>query len=43
MIETHVVNTFLSTALRAANWFPILNYLNGLVAPAFLFIAGADR
>ena len=40
MIETHVVNTFMATALRAEGWFTVLNYLNGLVAPSFLFIAG---
>lgn len=40
MIETHVVNTFLASAVRDEGWFRILNYLNGLVAPSFLFIAG---
>lgn len=40
MIETHVVNTFLAPALRETAWFARLNYANGLVAPAFLFIAG---
>jgi hypothetical protein len=40
MIETHVVNTFLASAVRAEGWFTILNYINGLVAPSFLFIAG---
>lgn len=40
MIETHVVNTFLATSVRAESWFAVLNYLNGLVAPSFLFIAG---
>jgi uncharacterized membrane protein len=40
MIETHVVNTFLASALRAEGWFTVLNYINGLVAPSFLFIAG---
>ena len=40
MIETHVVNTFLATAVRAEGWFSVLNYINGLVAPSFLFIAG---
>ena len=40
MIETHVVNTFLATAVRAESWFAVLNYFNGLVAPSFLFIAG---
>jgi uncharacterized membrane protein len=40
MIETHVVNTFLAAALRENAWFALLNYVNGLVAPSFLFIAG---
>ena len=40
MIETHVVNTFLAPGLREAAWFGWLNWCNGLVAPAFLFIAG---
>src|SRR5581483_3674314 len=40
MIETHVVNSFMAEALRHASWFSVLNYLNGLVAPSFLFIAG---
>ncbi len=40
MIETHVVNTFLTPGLREAAWFSWLNWANGLVAPAFLFIAG---
>lgn len=40
MIETHVMNTFLITAVRAEGWFAVLNYVNGLVAPSFLFIAG---
>lgn len=40
MIETHVFNTFLDPALRGSAWFGWMNYVNGLVAPAFLFIAG---
>ncbi len=40
MIETHVVNTFLASEQREAAWFGWLNWFNGLVAPAFLFIAG---
>ena len=40
MIETHVVNTFLAPRLREAAWFGWLNWFNGLIAPAFLFIAG---
>jgi len=40
MIETHVVNTFMASGLRESAWFPLLNYVNGLVAPSFLFVAG---
>ncbi|RFC48754.1 MAG: putative membrane protein [Verrucomicrobia bacterium] len=40
MIETHVANTFLRSDLRETDWFTALTYLNGLVAPSFLFIAG---
>lgn len=40
MIEVHVVNAFLVDSARDAWWFPALNYINGLVAPAFLFAAG---
>jgi len=40
MIETHVANTFLQADLQASAWFARLTYLNGLVAPSFLFIAG---
>ncbi|MDR3401688.1 MAG: heparan-alpha-glucosaminide N-acetyltransferase domain-containing protein [Chthoniobacter sp.] len=40
MIETHVVNTFMISVLRSEHWFTVLNYVNGLVAPSFLFIAG---
>ncbi len=40
MMETHVVNTLLAVGLREGGWFALLNYLNGLVAPSFLFIAG---
>lgn len=40
MIETHVVNAFMQTALRLEPWFKTLNFINGIVAPAFLFIAG---
>jgi hypothetical protein len=40
MIETHVANTFLFTADWPPEWRANLNYLNGLVAPSFLFIAG---
>ncbi len=40
MIEVHVVNAFLKPEIRNNWWFEIINYINGLVAPTFLFITG---
>jgi uncharacterized membrane protein len=40
MIEVHVFNAFLLPELKQTNWFDILNFINGLVAPAFLFVSG---
>ena len=40
MIETHVINAFMLPAMRDTSWFKVLNFINGLVAPSFLFIAG---
>ena len=40
MIETHVFNAFLAAQFRDAAWFRHLNFLNGLVAPSFLFVSG---
>lgn len=40
MVEVHVFNTFLLPEFREAEWFKVLNFINGLVAPAFLFISG---
>lgn len=40
MIEVHVVNAFVLPEIKEASWFSILNFLNGLVAPSFLFVAG---
>lgn len=40
MIEAHVANTFLATTDWPVKWRVALDYANGLVAPAFLFIAG---
>jgi uncharacterized membrane protein len=40
MIETHVTNTFLIPAIRFQPWFGVLNFINGIVAPSFLFVAG---
>ena len=40
MIETHAVNALLKTSLREGAMFSVLNFINGLVAPSFLFCAG---
>jgi uncharacterized membrane protein len=40
MVETHVLNAFLKTTLRSSLSYRALDFINGLVAPAFLFIAG---
>ncbi len=40
MIEVHIFNAFLNPALKDSGWFLILNFINGLVAPAFLFVSG---
>lgn len=40
MIEVHVFNAFIIPALKDTRWFSILNFINGLVAPSFLFISG---
>jgi uncharacterized membrane protein len=40
MIEVHVFNAFLFPSLKETDWFRILNYVNGWVAPSFLFVAG---
>jgi uncharacterized membrane protein len=40
MIEVHVVNAFLLPEIRQEGWFTVLNFINGLVAPAFLFVSG---
>ncbi len=40
MIEVHVFNAFMQPALRTTDWFRHLNFINGLVAPSFLFITG---
>jgi uncharacterized membrane protein len=40
MIETHVFNAFLDAGLRTTRWFGALNFVNGLVAPSFLFVSG---
>lgn len=40
MIETHVVNALLLGGLREGLTFRVLDFLNGMVAPSFLFVAG---
>ena len=40
MIEVHVFNAFLLPELKQAGWFSVLTFINGLVAPAFLFVSG---
>jgi uncharacterized membrane protein len=40
MIETHVFNAFLAPQFRELAWFGNLNFLNGMVAPSFLFVSG---
>jgi uncharacterized membrane protein len=40
MIEVHVFNGFLLPHFRATSWFHVLNFINGLVAPSFIFISG---
>ena len=40
MVEVHVFNAFIRPEIREEAWFSVLNYINGLVAPSFIFISG---
>lgn len=40
MIEPHVFNTVLLPELKQTGWFSIVTFINGLIAPAFLFVSG---
>jgi len=40
MVETHVVNASLHYGLRSSLAYRTVDFFNGLIAPAFLFIAG---
>jgi len=40
MIQVHVVNSMMDPVIRSAPWFRVIIYINGLVAPAFIFISG---
>lgn len=40
MIEVHVFNSLLIPEIKSEWWFRYLNFVNGLVAPAFTFTSG---
>lgn len=40
MIETHVLNATLATEITSGDLFPYIKFVNGLVAPSFLFASG---
>jgi uncharacterized membrane protein len=40
MIETHMVNATIIPGIRETGFFSVLNFINGLVAPSFLFASG---
>lgn len=40
MVEVHVFNELLDKSIKSQSWFSILNFINGLVAPSFLFVSG---
>jgi uncharacterized membrane protein len=40
MIETHVTNATIIPSMRDTSLFDIINFINGLVAPSFLFASG---
>jgi len=40
MIEVHVFNAFIIPCYKTTAWFHALNFINGLVAPSFIFISG---
>lgn len=40
MIETHVLNALLFASLKSQQVFKYVDFVNGLVAPSFLFVAG---
>ncbi len=40
MAECHVFNALLAPEYRSSAWFSVLNWMNGLVAPAFLLVSG---
>lgn len=40
MIEVHITTAFLDNSYKELWWFPFLQFINGLVAPAFTFTSG---
>jgi len=40
MIEVHVFNEMLSQSFKSGLFYSTLNFINGLVAPTFLFVSG---
>src|SRR5512141_3291674 len=40
MIETHVANATLTAESASTDFFQVLKFINGLVAPSFLFASG---
>jgi uncharacterized membrane protein len=40
MIEVHVFNEMLGQSFKSGSFYSILNFVNGLVAPTFLFVSG---
>jgi uncharacterized membrane protein len=40
MIEVHVFNSILILSIKESGWFTYLNFINGLVAPSFLYVSG---
>lgn len=40
MIEVHVFNSMLVPTIKEWTWYSYLNFINGLVAPSFLFVSG---
>jgi uncharacterized membrane protein len=40
MIETHVTNATIIPSMRDTSLFDVINFINGIVAPSFLFASG---
>lgn len=40
MIEVHAINALMQPGQREVSWFGPVDFINGLVAPSFLFVSG---